>query len=259
MRIFVCTRFTHYDVFLFEHFMKYYLNLGVYKFLLNLNYKMEHDQVNFENFLEYIKNSSYIKHIIYNIGPNVVLNETCNINMLNDLVNKNVNLEEDYIIPADSDEFQEFSDTLENVIKTMTYNNYSYLDGCTKERVSENGEVIMVETDKNIFEQFPKYNHHLFCQPKIGIIKAKYFKYVDIGHHSVSLNRCETEQEKEELSKSKRVTITNHFRWNLQSKVRMENWIKLWSNENYHGWKDITKYKKMLNVFNSNLLEYINN
>ena len=39
-KVYVCARFTHYDTHLFEHFMKYYLNLGVYKFLINFNYKL---------------------------------------------------------------------------------------------------------------------------------------------------------------------------------------------------------------------------
>jgi len=256
-KIFVCSRFTHYDDFLFEHFMKYYLKLGVYKFLINFNYKFDKDKENFELFLENVKNSPYNNYIIYNIGPNTEkLFETPNIEMLKKLVNDNVNLEEDYIIPADSDEFQEFPDTLENIIQMMKENHYSYLNGCTKERISETGEIIMVEKDKDIFEQFPKFNDSLFVHPKIGIIKAKYFHYTGVGHHHISLNPTATDFEKEELSKSKHISTTNHFRWNLQGKIRLENWYKMWLDENFTGWKDIKKCEKMLTVFNQNLLEY---
>ena len=256
-KIYVCSRFTHYDDFLFEHFMKYYLNLGVHKFLINFNYKFENDKERFELFLEDIKKSPFSNYIIYNIGPNTEnLFETSNIGMLYELVNKHVNLEEDYIIPADSDEFQEFPDVLEKIIQLMKNNDYSYLNGCTKERISETGEIIMVEKEKNIFEQFPKFNNSLFVHPKIGIIKAKYFHYLGVGHHHISLNPTATDYEKEELKKNKSISITNHFRWNLQGKKRLENWYKMWIDDNYKGWKDIKKCEKMLAVFNQNLLEY---
>ncbi len=61
-----------------------------------------------------------------------------------------------------------------------------------------------------------------------------------------------------ELEKKKLLTVTNHFRWNLQGKKRLENWIKLWNNEKYYGWKDIDKYNLILNAYNSNnLLNYM--
>jgi hypothetical protein len=63
-KVYVCSRFTHYDEFLFEHFMNYYLKMGVYKFLINFNYKLENDKEDFEKFIEYIKNSEYIDKII---------------------------------------------------------------------------------------------------------------------------------------------------------------------------------------------------
>jgi hypothetical protein len=174
-------------------------------------------------------------------------------------VNKNVNIEEDYIIPSDSDEFQEFPDTLENILKIMKKEDLYYLDGCTKERVSESGQVIMIEKDKDIFEQFPKFNNKLFCQPKIGLIKAKYFKYMGVGHHGIGYTGSEylsNEDKKYIFTKSKRIVSTNHFRWNMQGKTRIEKWIILFKDKNYKGWSDIDKYKKMLDVFNSNLLDY---
>lgn len=255
MKVYVCTRFNHNDDFLFEHFMDYYLKLGVHKFLINFNYKIEKEKEkeNFEKFIQYVINSKYIDKIIYNIGPNTeCLCETVNIEMLKELVNKNVNIEEDYIIPADSDEFQEFPDTLENILEMMEKEDLYYLDGCTKERVSESGQAKMVEKDKDIFEQFPKFNNNLFCHPKIGLIKAKYFKHTGVGHHYVNIN---SEKDKN-IPISKKNVITNHFKWSLQGKKRIENWVKLWNNEKYTGWKDVKKIEKMLAVFNSNLLEY---
>ena len=117
MKVYVCTRFNHHDSHLFEHFMNYYLKLGVYKFLINFNYKIKEEEPLFENFIQYVKNSKYINNIIYHIGPNFeCLNEGPNMNVLHKLVLNNTNVEEDYIIPADSDEFQEFPDSLENIL-----------------------------------------------------------------------------------------------------------------------------------------------
>jgi hypothetical protein len=256
-KVYVCSRFTHYDDFLFEHFMNYYLKLGVYKFLINFNYKLENDNEDFKKFVEYVKNSEYIDKIIYNIGPNLEnLNETGNIIMIKQLIIDNTNLDKDYIIPADSDEFQEFPDTLENILTLMEIEELSYLNGYTKERVSESGEVKMVEKDKDIFLQFPKYNNKLFSQSKIGIIRAKYFHYTGVGHHYINIESIKNLEDKIKLCKNKRLSITNHFKWNLQGKNRLQYWYNLWDNKNYKGWKDLEKCKKMLDVFNSNLLNY---
>jgi hypothetical protein len=239
----------------FEHFMEYYLNIGVHKFLINFNYKIDNDKYEFEKFLKIVINSKYIDKIIYNIGPNTEsLEEGQNINMIKELVLNNVNINEDFIIPADADEFQEFPDTLENTVNLMNKEELSYLHGCTKERISETGDIIEIKHNINIFEQFPKYNNKLFVQPKIGIIKAKYFKYVGVGHHQINNNNKNIDDQNN-LSKNKRITITNHFRWNLQGKLRLEKWYKLMSDENYKGWKDLSKYEKMLDIFNKNLLE----
>jgi hypothetical protein len=233
MKIYVCSRFTHYDDYLFEHFINYYLKLGVDKFFINFNYKFENDKTDFYKFIEDIKKSKYYSYIIYNIGPNdEELYETTNIQMLKNLVTENTNIDEDYIIPADSDEFQEFPHTLYDTIKMMKNDDLTYLHGSTKERISETGEVILLEKDIDIFQQFPKYNNHLFGHPKISIIKAKYFKYIGVGHHYIDINSIKNKDDKNELEKNKLLTVTNHFRWNLQGKKRLENWIKLWNSEN---------------------------
>ena len=84
--------------------------------------------------------------MIFNIlGTIMKLSESVNIQMLRKLVLDNVNIEEDYIIPADADEFQEFPDSLENIIKIMNEEDSSFIDDFTKERVSETGEIIKIE------------------------------------------------------------------------------------------------------------------
>ena len=53
-------------------------------------------------------------------------------------------------------------------------------------------------------------------------------------------------------------SYTNHFKWNLNGKKRIENWHTIFNNDKYNGWKDSSKYQKMIDAFNSNLKTYGN-
>lgn len=252
-RIFVAVRFTHTDRCFFLHFMKYYLSLGVNLFLINFNYRFDENKCAFDDFIGYVNTSEYLQYIRYNIGPNTLETaEGGNINMLKELVKEHA-CENDYIIPADSDEFHKYSaisESLIDLITMMSTNNITYIHGPTCERISDDGSVIPIKEDIDIFIQFPKNNPKLFVQPKVSIIHAKYYRYIGVGHHYI---------EKATIDKLSIVTkygsITHHFRWNLQGKERITNWIKLWSNSTV-GWKDIKKYEKMLAIFETNLIEY---
>lgn len=234
--------------------MKYYLSLGVLKFLINFNYRFEESKAEFDDFIDYVKTSEYSQYILYNIGPNELgSNEQSNIGMLKTLVRQHTS-ENDYVIPADSDEFHQYAhppQSLPDVITMMSTNNIAYMVGATCERISDDGSVIPVQDDLDLFNQFPKHNPKLFVMPKISIIQAKYYQYIGVGHHYIDKKHVDT------LSLvSTRQGVTHHFRWNLQGKMRIENWIKLWTNEGYKGWKDVSKYEKMLRVFETNLIEY---
>ena len=130
----------------------------------------------------------------------------------------------------------------------MNDDNIDYILGYTNERITEDGTIKSIVKDINIFDQFPKINNNLFCQPKLALMKAPIFYKTGVGHHGINNNYTCTTKIK---------SRTNHFRWTLQGKKRMENWIKLWESGQYKGWMDINKYKKQLEVMEINdLLKY---
>jgi hypothetical protein len=245
MKIIVCSRISSNDIYLIDHFIKYYLNLKVDHFFINFNSKIPDD--NLEKIINYVSNK-YSEYITFNIGPNgdgiIEINEESNINMLKKLVDKNLSIG-DYVIPADSDEFHEYPKDLHEMIQKL--DKIDYLYGNTNERISENGDIIPIQENIDIFKQFPKWNNNLFCCPKISLIKAEHFNKTGVGHHYIN-NKYNLNGD--------RCTVTNHFRWNLQGKKRIERWIEIFSSNKYIGWSDIDKYKKMLDVFNTNLLNY---
>lgn len=244
MHIYVVSRFTVSDKDIFDHFINYYLNLGVYKFIINFNYKLYEDEIKINNFIIDCINK-YKDIIIYSNGPNGMdISEVKNIDQLKLLVLNNTS-HDDFVIPADSDEFHEFDLPLnELVIKDI-----DYIKGSTNERITNDGTIKPIVDNINIFEQFPKINNKLFCHPKISLIRAKYFYMLGVGHHNIDI--------KYNLHCYNISSKTNHFRWNLQGQERMLNWIKLWESEKYKGWADINKYKKQLEIMETNnLLEY---
>lgn len=257
MTIYLAVRFTPFDDHLIDHFMSYYLNQGVCCFLVNFNCKLS-DAVTLENFITKVT-TKYTEYIKFNVGPNgIESTESSNINMLKNLVTEHVSLDDDFILPADSDELHEFDrsktvqySTFHDIVDFMNVSNIDCICGCTNERVTIDGSLQPILPGKNIFEQFPDINHNLFCMPKIAIIRAKYYKCIGVGHHYIE-DRFIKEYKLVSLNASK----TNHFKWNLQGKQRIENWYNIFSDEKFCGWKDVNKYKKMLDVFNSNLKQF---
>jgi len=188
-KLFVATRFTHHDIFLLNHYLEYYINkLKVDKVLLNVNYRAisPDDEVHFNWFLELLDNHCYANKILVTIGPcSADDGENGNMTMLKRMV-ASICDENDYVIPADSDEFVE----IPNLDEILLFSKVDVVKGHTRERISENGFVKAMVVDKNVFEQFPAYNDHLFKQCKIGLIKAKHFQWVIIILMHRVVKRC---------------------------------------------------------------------
>jgi hypothetical protein len=259
MKIYATCRFTPYDDFLVDHFFEYYLSKGVNVFLINFNCKLS-DEKTLNAFIEKTL-SEYGQYIKYNVGPNGInVPETSNIDMLKKLVKEHTNVDEDFVLPTDSDEFhdltinklsQETFNTFVDIANAMNTNNIDCISGCTNERITSDGSIQQLIENVNIFEQFPEFNNNLFCMPKISIIRAKYYHCLGVGHHYID----------NKLIQANNIIIlngsrTNHFKWNLQGKQRLENWNKVFNDEKYTGWKDANKYKNMLDVFEKNLKTY---
>jgi hypothetical protein len=256
VNVFVCSRFNHNDMHFFEHFMEHYLSLGVTNFLMNFNCKIYDEIDNLNQFIQYIQTSEYSKYIKFSVGPNIEApNETENLQMLYMLVERYATQPNSFVIPADADEFVCFPQNLNEIIQGMIENGYSHIQGETKERIASDGSCPPLMPKIDIFSQFPKINPNLFVKPKVGLIKANYFKYTGVGHHQIRIPDDINEQEviKPMLSQSPIHSETNHFRWNLQGKKRMECWLKIWGNPAYLGWKDLAHYKKMIEIYEGNL------
>lgn len=229
------------------HFFSYYKKLGVSKFLINFNSKLDTEE-KLNEFINFVIGEYQNYNIIYNIGPNGINNpETFNINMLKDLV-KMYTTGNDYIIPCDADEFHEYEFSFEDCLKIIKMNNYNYIGSCTKERYSSDGIIKNILPDNNIFEQFDKFSFKLNCMPKISLIEQQFFFNLGVGHHNIS-------KDAEKIKKSNIKSYTNHFRWCKEGKLRMECWLKLWKSENYKGWKGIEKYESQLMIFDD-ILKY---
>jgi hypothetical protein len=247
-KVVVYVRFFHQDKHYFTHFMNYYLDLGVYKICVNVNYRFEEDKAKYEAFLHYVKTSRYAEHLVITTGPNgELVTESKHVKAAQESAIALCDLDTDFIIPADSDELHQFPDTLPNIIKMMNDEKIDYLDGQTLEKVSVDGSCPPVLEGISLFQQFPRWNHKLFRCPKIGIIRAQYAHYLSVGHHMIEPN----------LNLAKKHCIeTHHFRWNYQGRDRVENWIRTWRNPKYTGWKDMVKYARMLECYCNDLLFY---
>lgn len=247
-KVVVYVRFFHQDKHYFNHFMNFYLDLGVYKICINVNYRFPEDKEKYEEFLNFVKTSKYAEHLVITTGPNSEsIAELNHVKAAQQSAIDLCDLDTDFIIPADSDEFHQFPDTLPNIINMMNDEKIDYLDGQTFEKVSADGSCPPILEGKSLFQQFPRWNHKLFCCPKIGIIRARYAHHLCVGHHMLDAKLA--------LAKKKCIE-THHFRWNFQGKDRVENWIRTWRIPHYNGWKDIPKYAKMLECYYNDLLLY---
>ena len=174
--------------------------------------------------------------------------------MLKELVNKNT-LENDYIIPCDADEFHEYEFCLDECIKIFELYKHDYIQSFTQEKYSSDGKIKNIQPSVGIFEQFDKHSFRLFNMPKISLIKQKYYHKMGIGHHYPNLTN--SEKYIGDLKQSFIHSRTNHFRWCIEGKQRMENWIYFWVNyPKCPGWKGINKYEEQLKVFD-NILEHV--
>jgi len=247
-KVYVYVRFFHQDKHYFHHFMEYYFGLGVDKICVNVNYRFAEDKDKYEEFLHFVQTSPYAEKLVITTGPNSeLISELKHVKSAQESAIALCDIEKDFIIPADSDELHQYPDTLPNLMKMMQDENIDYLDGPTIEKISVDGTCPPVVEGVSLFQQFPRWNHKLFCCPKIGLIKARHVHHLGVGHHMVD--------KKLELVKKKCIE-SHHFRWNLQGKDRVENWLKTWRTPNCAGWKDIPKYERMLACFSNNLLYY---
>lgn len=229
------------------HFFKYYFKLGVNMFLINFNSKL-HSEKELNEFIQHVISNYFEYNLIYNVGPNGGNDsEMRNIEMLKKLVKEHTN-ENDYIIPCDADEFHQYEFNLEECIKLIESNNHDFIKSSTNERYSSDGIIKEIKNDVDIFKQFDAHSHKLFGMPKISLIKQKYYHKLGVGHHYPNLTN--SSKDSGGLNVSFIYSRTNHFRWCLDGKIRMEKWIEFWTTyPKCGGWKGVKKYTEQLKIF----------
>ena len=229
--IYCATRLAPSDKFIYNHFFDYYKNeLGIQKFFINFNYKLGHEK-EFNIFIDNVL-KDYGKDIVYNIGPNGPdVAETANISRIKELVKIHTS-DKDFILTADSDELHFIPIDLKDIDSF----DFDYIGGTTLERVASDFSVDhSLSKIKNYKELFKTFNFNLpkFRKPKISLSRKNLFiDGVTVGHHGIS--------KKELREKSKQYPIpsqVNHFKWHKEGVGQMQFWNKLWSSEEYHGWK----------------------
>lgn len=235
------------DYYLIDHFIDYYKKVGANVFIANFSYRFPEDE---ENFKEFVNNvTKKYPEIIYNVGPHI-LDDGIGVKRTKELL-ESIN-DIDYVIPADTDEFHEYKE--DNVLLSIDYLEkklFDVLSGHTVERIPENGSVKKTLPTQNIFEQFPRYNQNLFVMQKISLIKKEYYKFVGCGHHYIDKKFIDEFGIK--VSDSGK---THHFRWSEEGRVRMEKWVRSYSDPGWKGWKSVELSEKKLSAFSCNLAEY---
>jgi len=250
----VTTRISPHDINYLNHFFKYYSDLGVSMFLINFNSKL-HPEDELNNFINHVVTTYDKYNLVYNVGPNGgTHSEIKNINMLKKLVNENTN-DNDYILPCDSDEFHEFEFNLEKCVDLLNLHKHDFIQSFTHERYSSDGIIREIKNDINIFTQFDAYSFKLYNMPKISLIKQKHYEKLGVGHHYPNLTNSENDFNG--LNVSFIHSRTNHFRWCIDGKIRMEKWIEFWKMyPNCGGWKGTSKYTEQLKIFDD-ILKYV--
>lgn len=241
MSFYLCVKTYQAEAHLIEHFIDYYQKLGIDGIIAVFSYFSKELEEGFEKFVEAITKKYSINYI--NAG---YLNSDNSATKI--LKNLAKNSDADYIIPADTDEFHEYPfGSLKETAKYMQEKQLSYLSGHTIERISKDGTCIPVVADLNIFDQFPNYNQNLFVMPKISILDKETYLLSGCGHHYIDNKYNRT---------SEKITKTHHFRWSEQNKTITQNWVKIYKDRNFEGWKSVELAEKRLCAFDSNLAEY---
>jgi len=249
--VYVAFRLAPDDELMLPSFIKYYKALGVSGFFSNLNYRLECDREGFERFIERVRQA--YPEIIFNVGPNDIGQpETSNIEQIYELMKNNIP-ENSYIIPADADEFHQYPmDTLEDNIDYLKQHEFLYIGGATLEKVSETGSLISVDPQLDIFEQFPGSNRFLYIMHKISLVSSLHmYRRAGVGHHGFS---HEADKEIKKMIADKK-SITHHFRWTEQGKIRAEKWHSLFTDNRWKGWSQPEQTRKRLKMYDMNLLE----
>lgn len=219
----VCCIGVEYDYDLITHTIKYYKKLGVDRFLFILNTEDENSE-----------KLKYVQNILreYNIKEETIwIGEWCErikIERMNQVVADNTSLE-DWVVVIDVDEFQKYYIDLRKLISHCEKMNYNYAMGEFVDRLTENGKIVDINEDTNIWETFP-VKTNLRCWNKTMYTKVLLKRAsveVYMGHH-YPLNTKKYECFPSNLE-------VHHFKWRGSILSKLEYRIEMC--KKYGLWK----------------------
>lgn len=210
------------DYRLLERFINYYKRIGIENFLVILNTS----DINAELILK----RNDIKAVYKWIES---FSETKKQTTERDIINKFCS-HKDWIIYCDLDEFQYYPDGLINSIFKCNNSNINFMEGRMLDRVSKKGELLILDENKKLENQFPIggfITGNLMNAWDKKIVAARKNKIVGGGHHIFLNHENQENQEtihyKKEIKGLYKDIIVHHFKWDSFVISRMLKYLTL--------------------------------
>ncbi|MAF24912.1 hypothetical protein CL634_04985 [bacterium] len=185
-------------------------------------------------------------------------------------------LNPDWVIHADIDEFHEYPSS---IMRLITSKKYNAIQGVFVDRVSSDGSIIHIDSEKDIQEQFPikcnfmKKWYYGQYSPPTGTVKMMAYRphlNVSRGGHAVDgggviysmgydLSAC-LDIKTSERKRSTPYKI-HHFKWHGNILDKLKNRIKVYKKHGYAWWETsqntINYFERNDGVINTDELEKI--
>jgi hypothetical protein len=226
-----------YDTSLLPHFFKYYKSLGVTRFIISIHElvpgllkKAQAIAKQFDSDVKWIPVSE--RQILTGIEGN----------NKEEIREKHVT-SQDWIIPADLDEFIQFPAPISQLIGEMDANGATFIKGDFLDRISEDGRLNPTLPEPSIWEQFP-----LTCKVSQSLIKCWSHKVtlargdcmLASGHHNVIFPA------RPHIS---RRCIIHHFKWRRGLLTALRRRLAVYKNA---GWDCYREAERALSYLNQN-------
>ena len=217
------------DFRLLPRFIKYYKNFGIDNFLIILNTKNDTP-------VSILKDFGITPEKIW-LEP---FSETLKQKYEREIVEKNCS-DEDWIVYADLDEFQCYPMGFLNHVAFCENNGIEYLEGRLVDRLPETGELIEIDENKPLEEQFPLrgfITNNLLNAWDKKIVFAKGRLIVGGGHHIfLDSTTHKTLPYHRDLNEHSPGIEIHHFKWDIQVFGRMFDYIAL-PDDSLEAWRE---------------------
>lgn len=217
---------------LLDRFIKYYRKIGIKNFLILLQGN------NYKESLKILKE--------YDIKPSCIwteeFSESLKVSYERDVIDSFCD-KEDWIVYTDLDEFQYHND-IEDTVRYCEENKKKFLYGRLLDRISLTGELIKIDRNKSLEEQFPLgcyFTEKVLKAWDRKIILAKKDLVIGGGHHIFLDNSTLTPLK---YIKSRRYKEIHHFKWDSSLLDRIEKYLKYKDNSLYYWRKEMAEFIK---------------